>query len=121
MIPIKRESYKIFFINFVIYKSTCNLQKDLSSWLHQIGLEEYKPNFRRNQIKTVRDMEALKSFTIKEIKEDLNITKPGKYHLQATSVICMSNERWSNYLKILSKLHMSTYKTVLFSFNVDKL
>lgn len=57
------------------------LQKDLSSWLHQIGLQEYKPNFRRNQIKTVRDMEALKSFTIKEINEDLNITKPGKEQL----------------------------------------
>lgn len=97
------------------------MQKDLSSWLHQIGLEEYKPNFRRNQIKTVRDMEALKSFTIKEINEDLNITKPGKYHLQATAVICMSTERCLNNLEILIKRHMPTYKTVLFSFNVDKL
>lgn len=97
------------------------MQKDLSSWLHQIGLEEYKPNFRRNQIKTVRDMEALKSFTIKEINEDLNITKPGIYQLQATAVICMSNERWLNNLEILIKRHMPTYKTVLFIFNVDKL
>ena len=31
-------------------------------------------------IKTVRDMEALKSFTEKEIGEDLHITKPGTAH-----------------------------------------
>lgn len=54
-----------------------DVPKDLSSWLHQIGLQDYKTKFRRNQIKTVRDMEALKSFTIKEINEDLNITKLG--------------------------------------------
>jgi hypothetical protein len=41
-------------------------------------LEEYKSNFKKNDIKTVKDMETLKSFTGKEIKEELNITKPGR-------------------------------------------
>ena len=57
-----------------------NVGGDPNTWLETVGLAEYKSNFRRNHIKTVRDMEALKSFTEKEIREDLHITKPGTAH-----------------------------------------
>ena len=56
------------------------LQLDPSTWLETLGLAEYKANVQRNHIKTVRDMEALKSFTEKEIREDLHMTKPGTAH-----------------------------------------
>lgn len=54
------------------------LQKDVTSWLVTIGLEEYKTNFKKNDIKTIKDMETLKSFKDQEIREELNITKPGR-------------------------------------------
>ena len=57
-----------------------NFGGDPNTWLETLGLAEYKANFRRNHIKTVRDMEALKSFTEKEIREDLHMTKPGTAH-----------------------------------------
>uniref|UniRef100_K1QY68 Ankyrin repeat and SAM domain-containing protein 1A n=1 Tax=Magallana gigas TaxID=29159 RepID=K1QY68_MAGGI len=52
--------------------------KDPNSWLHSLGLEMYKPNFQRNNIKSAQDMEALKSFTKNDIKEELGIRKAGK-------------------------------------------
>nr|XP_022311746.1 uncharacterized protein LOC111116983 [Crassostrea virginica]XP_022311747.1 uncharacterized protein LOC111116983 [Crassostrea virginica] len=57
-----------------------NFGGDPNTWLETVGLADYKASFRRNHIKTVRDIEALKSFTEKEIREDLHITKPG--HIQ---------------------------------------
>lgn len=41
----------------------------------------YKPNFQRNNIKSAQDMEALKSFTKNDIKEELGIRKAGKMYL----------------------------------------
>ena len=43
--------------------------------LETVGLAKYKANVRLNHIKTVRDMEALKSFAEKEIREDLHQTR----------------------------------------------
>ena len=54
-----------------------NVGGDPNTWLETVGLADDKANFWQNHIKTVRDMEALKSFTEKEIREDLHITKPG--------------------------------------------
>ncbi|XP_061191089.1 uncharacterized protein LOC133199272 [Saccostrea echinata] len=73
------------------FKIPIDVPKDVSSWLHMIGLEEYKHNFNRNQIKTVKDMVALKSFTEKEIKEDLKITKPGHIKRLLDAIDCLRN------------------------------
>ncbi|XP_078327748.1 uncharacterized protein LOC111112966 isoform X4 [Crassostrea virginica] len=66
--------------NIPEFRIPVDVPRDPNTWLETVGLAEYKTNFRRNHIKTVRDMEALKSFTEKEIREDLHITKPG--HIQ---------------------------------------
>nr|XP_022306572.1 uncharacterized protein LOC111112966 isoform X3 [Crassostrea virginica] len=66
--------------NIPEFRIPVGVPRDPNTWLETVGLAEYKANFRQNHIKTVRDMEALKSFTEKEIREDLHITKPG--HIQ---------------------------------------
>ena len=53
-------------------------QKDVSTWLKNIGLEQYKADFEREQIKTSEQMEVLKSFGRREIEKELEITKKGK-------------------------------------------
>ncbi|XP_078327737.1 uncharacterized protein LOC144623228 isoform X2 [Crassostrea virginica] len=68
-----------------------SIQRDPNTWLETVGLAEYKANFRRNHIKTVRDMEALKSFTEKEIREDLHITNPGHIQRIKDAIVCLSN------------------------------
>ena len=70
----------VFFFDSGTLERGNNVGGDPNTWLETVGLAEYKSNFRRNHIKTVRDMEALKSFTEKEIREDLHITKPGTAH-----------------------------------------
>ena len=53
-------------------------QKDVSTWLKNIGLEQYKADFEREQIETSKQMEVLKSFGRREIEKELKITKKGK-------------------------------------------
>ena len=47
---------------FLFYSGTLarsiNFGGNPNTWLETVGLAEYKANFRRNHIKTVRDMEA---------------------------------------------------------------
>lgn len=56
------------------------MQRDPYSWLQTLGLEMYKPNFQRNHIRSAQDMEALKSFSKKDIEEELGIKKTGKVY-----------------------------------------
>ena len=71
-------------------------QHDPNKWLETLGLAEYKANFWRNHIKTVRDMEALKSFTEKEIREDLHITKPGTLY-RARVILFLLFDSWNEF------------------------
>uniref|UniRef100_A0A2C9L3V7 SAM domain-containing protein n=1 Tax=Biomphalaria glabrata TaxID=6526 RepID=A0A2C9L3V7_BIOGL len=50
---------------------------DVKSWLKEIGLSMYKDTFSRNTIKTLKDMEILKSPHVKEIVDQLGIVKQG--------------------------------------------
>ncbi|XP_078327714.1 uncharacterized protein LOC111117764 isoform X2 [Crassostrea virginica] len=54
--------------NIPEFRIPVDVPRDPSTWLETLGLAEYKANVQRNHIKTVRDMEALKSFTEKEIR-----------------------------------------------------
>nr|XP_034320179.1 uncharacterized protein LOC105341274 isoform X1 [Crassostrea gigas]XP_034320180.1 uncharacterized protein LOC105341274 isoform X1 [Crassostrea gigas] len=63
--------------------------KDPNSWLHSLGLEIYKPNFQRNNIKSAQDMEALKSFTKNDIKEELGIRKAGHLRMILYAIQCL--------------------------------
>lgn len=74
-------SFKTLIVFCNSFQITWILQKDPNSWLHSLGLEMYKPNFQRNNIKSAQDMEALKSFTKNDIKEELGIRKAGKMYL----------------------------------------
>lgn len=62
------------------FKTVCIFQSDPYQWLQKLGLEIYKPNFQRNHIKSAQDMEALKSFSKKDIKKELGIKKTGKVY-----------------------------------------
>ena len=50
----------------------------MEKWLAEIGLSQYSKAFRKEQIKTSKDMEVLKSFGRNEIEKELKITKIGK-------------------------------------------
>ncbi|XP_062610784.1 uncharacterized protein LOC134272577 [Saccostrea cucullata] len=71
------------------FKIPIGVPNDVHSWLSGIGLLEYKQNFNRNQIKTVQDMEVLKTITKKEIKEDLRITKSGHIQRLLDAIACL--------------------------------
>jgi hypothetical protein len=53
------------------------LKTNVEEWLQIIGLEKYKGQFIKEQIKTPKDMEVLKSFGRNEIEKELKITKTG--------------------------------------------
>ena len=65
--------------------STCDmaeclcLQENVSTWLENIGLKQYKANFEREQIRTSKEMEVLKSFGRQEVEKELKITKKGNF------------------------------------------
>ena len=49
----------------------------MKTWLENIGLQQYEANFKREQIRTSKEMEVLKSFGRNEIEKELKITKKG--------------------------------------------
>ena len=53
-------------------------QENVDKWLKTIGLSQYCKVFKREQIKTAKDMEVLKSFGRSELEKELKITKQGK-------------------------------------------
>ncbi|GFO42299.1 chitin synthase [Plakobranchus ocellatus] len=50
---------------------------NVKDWLNDIGLIMYRENFRRNHIRTPKEMEILKRFDRKDIARELGITKEG--------------------------------------------
>ncbi|XP_062598687.1 uncharacterized protein LOC134260123, partial [Saccostrea cucullata] len=71
------------------FKIPIGVPNDVQSWLRGIGLLEYKQSFNRNQIKTVQDMEVLKTITKEEIEEDLKITKSGHIQRLLDAIPCL--------------------------------
>ncbi|GFN83340.1 ankyrin repeat and sterile alpha motif domain-containing protein 1b, partial [Plakobranchus ocellatus] len=50
---------------------------NVKDWLSDIGLIMYRENFRRNHIRTPKEMEILKRLDRKDIARELGITKEG--------------------------------------------
>ncbi|XP_048748701.2 uncharacterized protein LOC125660927 isoform X3 [Ostrea edulis] len=99
------------------FKIPIDVPKDVTSWLVTIGLEEYKTNFKKNDIKTIKDMETLKSFKDQEIREELNITKPGHVQRLLDAINCLRNptqeERIITEIKEqISRSHQHELKSV---------
>ncbi|XP_052786371.1 uncharacterized protein LOC128221808 [Mya arenaria] len=80
-VGVKRTGLKRFLMENVkclpSYEIQAFVPKDVEEWLDNIGLGIYKKNFKREQIKTSKDMEILKSFTRADIENDLKIKKIG--------------------------------------------
>ncbi|KAK6965689.1 Chitin synthase class 2, partial [Biomphalaria glabrata] len=52
-------------------------QNNVDDWLEEIGLSMYRDKFYKNKIKTLKEMEILKSFNTKMIYDQLEIKKQG--------------------------------------------
>uniref|UniRef100_A0A2C9KW16 SAM domain-containing protein n=1 Tax=Biomphalaria glabrata TaxID=6526 RepID=A0A2C9KW16_BIOGL len=52
-------------------------QNNVDDWLEEIGLSMYRDKFYKNKIKTLKEMEILKSFNTKMIYDQLEIQKQG--------------------------------------------
>lgn len=59
------------------YEIPADVPENVNAWLDGIGLPQYKENFKKEQIKSAKDMEILKSFGRSEIEQELKITKVG--------------------------------------------
>lgn len=59
------------------YEIVAEVPENVKTWLVNIGLEQYESKFTREQIRTSKEMEVLKSFGRNEIEKELKITKKG--------------------------------------------
>lgn len=80
-IGIKRKGMKKYILEEIRklpdYDIQAEVPTNVEEWLQIIGLEKYKGQFIKEQIKTPKDMEVLKSFGRNEIEKELKITKTG--------------------------------------------
>ncbi|KAH9513509.1 Chitin synthase, class 2 [Bulinus truncatus] len=63
--------------NLPAFEIEYKVPNDVDDWLNEIGLLMYKEKFHKNKIKTLKEMEILKSFNDKTIADQLEIKKQG--------------------------------------------
>ncbi|KAH9513510.1 Chitin synthase, class 2 [Bulinus truncatus] len=63
--------------NLPAFEIEYKVPNDVDDWLNEIGLLMYKEKFHKNKIKTLKEMEILKSFNDKTIADQLEIKKRG--------------------------------------------
>ncbi|XP_045184960.2 uncharacterized protein LOC123542969 isoform X2 [Mercenaria mercenaria] len=80
-IGIKRKGMKKYLLEEIKklpdYEIQAEVPENLEEWLKTVGLEQYKNTFIKEQIRTSKDMEVLKSFGRSEIEKELKIKKTG--------------------------------------------
>ncbi|KAL4216723.1 hypothetical protein ACF0H5_024446 [Mactra antiquata] len=103
-IGIKRKGMKKYLMEEIKklpdYEIQAEVPENVEQWLDIIGLKQYIKNFYKEQIKTPKDMEVLKSFGRTEIEKELKITKSGHIKRLMYAIRRLRNPT-ANELKIM--------------------